>query len=674
MSYWSSVNFRLPSMSILLALLGAVIVDAIPIDNSLIGDPTINCLSDSITIDFKAAKPFGGRVFVKGYSKDTNCNIVGDGNDGFSFSIGFDTCGLRRTRELNSISLSTTVVVSFHPIFITKVDRAYRVNCFYTEHKKTLQSQLDVADLTTQYITKQTVMPVCKYEILQGGPTGSAVRYARIGEPVYHKWSCDSETPGIYCMTVHSCSVTDGQGGEPVYVLDKDGCEIDRFVLQNLEYPTDLTAGQSAHVFKFADKPSLHFNCQIELSIKDPKSGCKYLAPCNTAPKAYSASNNDHVCHRSFLIHKNGINILKASGLITTSILSMYLFTFILAVLVLATLASPTNKGVHRIRLTKPIDHKRLYAKEVGDETLYAGPFDMYYQGNITIGTPPQTFLTDFDTGSGLLWVRGVGSNSSDCPGCDPSKFFDPKLSTTYTDLDEKLFYDYGGKDVVYEKSKDTVHFSDINLPNVTLGLVTEAQNFEGIVSLFGISPESDFLNAAKKAGIFDANVFSYHVSYVDKDQKAGDLVLGGLDTEHCEQPQRFHTITKVKSCWQNNFDSMGVNGKVVTTGPIAAITDSGTSFLLLPSKVIAINKTLPNPVKNGNIPCSTKLPTLDVTLDGVTYSLNLKNALAPMPDGTCLLEIADGKSQVILGDPWFRQFCVIHNFDDYSVAFTNPK
>uniref|UniRef100_A0AC34QRU0 ZP domain-containing protein n=1 Tax=Panagrolaimus sp. JU765 TaxID=591449 RepID=A0AC34QRU0_9BILA len=122
-------------------------------------------------------------------------------------------------------------------------------------------------------------MPICRYEILSDGPTGKPVKYARIGDHVYHKWTCESESVGVYCMKVHSCSVSDGQGGEAVLVLDSEGCEIDRFVLQNLDYSGDLTAGQGAHVFKFADKPSLHFNCQLELSLKDPKSGCKFLQP-----------------------------------------------------------------------------------------------------------------------------------------------------------------------------------------------------------------------------------------------------------------------------------------------------------------------------------------------------------------------------------------------------------
>uniref|UniRef100_A0AC35G1U6 ZP domain-containing protein n=1 Tax=Panagrolaimus sp. PS1159 TaxID=55785 RepID=A0AC35G1U6_9BILA len=269
-------------------------IHAIPIDNSILGDPTVNCLSDRLSVDLKTAKAFGGRVFVKGFSQDSNCNIVGNGASAFDFSINFDNCGLRRSREINGVSISATIVVSFHPIFITKVDRAYRLNCFYTESKKTLSQQLDVSELTTQLITRQTTMPICRYEILSDGPNGKPVKYARIGDHVYHKWTCDSESVGVYCMKVHTCIVTDGQGGEPITVLDQEGCEIDRFVLQNLDYSTDgLSAGKGAHVFKFADKPSLHFACQLSLSLKDQKSGCKFLQPqCGANGNIGGVENN----------------------------------------------------------------------------------------------------------------------------------------------------------------------------------------------------------------------------------------------------------------------------------------------------------------------------------------------------------------------------------------------
>ncbi|KAK0395494.1 hypothetical protein QR680_001307 [Steinernema hermaphroditum] len=257
---------------------------AVPIDNNLTGEPVVNCGSDSISLDLVTSKEFSGKIFVKGYSQDAECMRLGGNGKAERFEIKFDHCGMRRSRELNGVSISTTVIISFHPIFITKVDRAYRVNCFYMEATKTIGQQLDVSMLTTRSITQQTQMPVCKYEILSGGPSGTPVRYARIGDHVYHKWSCVAESPDIYCMRVHTCTVYDGQGGEPVLVLDKNGCEVDRFVLQNLEYTNDLMAGQEAHVFKFADRPALYFNCQIALTVKDHQYGCDIAQPSCEQP------------------------------------------------------------------------------------------------------------------------------------------------------------------------------------------------------------------------------------------------------------------------------------------------------------------------------------------------------------------------------------------------------
>ena len=51
-------------------------------------------------------------------------------------------------------------------------------------------------------------------------------------------------------------------------------CALDKYLLSNLEYPSDLMAGREAHVYKYADKENMYFNCQISITIKQP--GAEY--------------------------------------------------------------------------------------------------------------------------------------------------------------------------------------------------------------------------------------------------------------------------------------------------------------------------------------------------------------------------------------------------------------
>ena len=49
------------------------------------------------------------------------------------------------------------------------------------------------SEASTQFLTVNVPMPICKYEILDK-PDGQQVQFAIIGQPVVHQWSCDSPT------------------------------------------------------------------------------------------------------------------------------------------------------------------------------------------------------------------------------------------------------------------------------------------------------------------------------------------------------------------------------------------------------------------------------------------------------------------------------------------------
>ncbi|VDK52918.1 unnamed protein product [Cylicostephanus goldi] len=72
-----------------------------------------------------------------------------------------------RTRSLNprGVYVITTIVISFHPKFVTKVDRAYRIQCFYMEAAKDVSSPMNVSEMTTANVERFTQMPICRYDV-----------------------------------------------------------------------------------------------------------------------------------------------------------------------------------------------------------------------------------------------------------------------------------------------------------------------------------------------------------------------------------------------------------------------------------------------------------------------------------------------------------------------------
>jgi hypothetical protein len=95
-------------------------------------EPLVQCGVDSLSMEVFASRkfpktsflaqirtkrPFSGRLFVKGFSQEQQCQMFGNGSQTqFQFAVHFGQCGLRRSREINGVSVQATVVVSFHPV------------------------------------------------------------------------------------------------------------------------------------------------------------------------------------------------------------------------------------------------------------------------------------------------------------------------------------------------------------------------------------------------------------------------------------------------------------------------------------------------------------------------------------------------------------------------------
>ncbi|KFD51039.1 hypothetical protein M514_08080 [Trichuris suis] len=148
-------------------------------------------------MELNMAKPFTGRIFVKGMADRPECakNFRGGKQSSVVYQLRNGDCNMDKQRRIGpqrGVEQSMTVIVSFHDTFITKVDRAYRCTCFFMEADKAVTSDFEVSDLATTDLIDTARMPSCSYRVRRGSINGPAVSYANVGEQVYHVWQCDS--------------------------------------------------------------------------------------------------------------------------------------------------------------------------------------------------------------------------------------------------------------------------------------------------------------------------------------------------------------------------------------------------------------------------------------------------------------------------------------------------
>uniref|UniRef100_A0A9J2P679 ZP domain-containing protein n=1 Tax=Ascaris lumbricoides TaxID=6252 RepID=A0A9J2P679_ASCLU len=268
---------------------------AISIDNDIIGDPDIECLDDQIRVFVKTRKIFAGRIYAKGKADNPDCS-----KDDFArertkkphMDLRFGMCGMKSLRSIDPRGMyyGITLVVSFHTMFITKVDQAFHVKCFFEEASRGLTAELGVSMIPTTEVEARHTIPGCVYSIHassiddldSGKPAGIPIQFARVGDKVLHQWHCDDQMFGIL---INNCYVTDGFG-KRADVVDSKGCAVDPILITGIRYSPDLQrAYAESQVFKFADRPGVWFFCQIQMCMK--KAGmCDGITPPTCASMA----------------------------------------------------------------------------------------------------------------------------------------------------------------------------------------------------------------------------------------------------------------------------------------------------------------------------------------------------------------------------------------------------
>ncbi|KAL6729448.1 hypothetical protein Aduo_000499 [Ancylostoma duodenale] len=254
------------------------------VENEVINTPDVQCSEDAITFSVRTSAPFRGNIYVKGHYGIELCRQEYYGNDfaGATFVVRIGDCGMRRIRQLqpHGMNYVLTFVTNFHPHFMTKVDRAYNVRCFYAYIDKTVNTDMEVSNIPSESLEQQTtLMPECEYSIREGAPDGPRVRTSTIGTNLVHRWDCRTSTR--YGMLVRNCNAIDSTGLS-IPIIDERGCPESLPVqLRPIIYDPSLSSAYMVvEAFVFPDRSNVQFQCQVQICDRRDNE-CLGITPPN---------------------------------------------------------------------------------------------------------------------------------------------------------------------------------------------------------------------------------------------------------------------------------------------------------------------------------------------------------------------------------------------------------
>lgn len=322
------------------------------------------------------------------------------------------------------------------------------------------------------------------------------------------------------------------------------------------------------------------------------------------------------------------------------------------------------------------------------------------YFGEVSLGTPGQTFSVIFDTGSSNLWVAG-----SECSNCRPHPEYESSDSSTYVENGTLFEIMYGSGACTGYLSQDTLEWGGITLEDQTFAEVTDASgmgvgykvgHFDGILGLaFDTLAVCDFpyvmscvetpFNRMIDAGLVDEPVFSFYLGTLTSDATNltgydGELLLGGTDPDYYTGDIVYHDLSSA-TYWTIEIDSINVDGMDYTNSSTrTAIVDSGTSLLVGPTDVVEeLGKSLGAHEMSATgewfVSCNKDLPDVVFTIGGVDYPLKGSDLLLDTGSGVCLLlvmgmDLTGTGIEWIMGDVFMRTYYTVFDMENERVGF----
>ncbi|KAH7334871.1 aspartic peptidase domain-containing protein [Rhizoctonia solani] len=201
---------------------------------------------------------------------------------------------------------------------------------------------------------------------------------------------------------------------------------------------------------------------------------------------------------------------------------------------------------------------------------------------DITIGTPSQSFLVDFDTGSADIWVPNSSCNSG---GCSEHNSYNPSSSSTSQSQSGDFSIEYGDGST----SSGPIYTDTVTLPGQYFSAVTsESQSFasdptDGLVGLAFSSisqiRQPTIIEKLYSSGVISEPTFGFKLT-----SSGAELYIGGTDESLYSGGITYSPLTS-QSYWSTS-ESATVDGSSAYSSGM--IIDSGTTLVVGPADSVA--------------------------------------------------------------------------------------